>query len=160
MDLGISGKNAIVCASSKGLGKACALALAEEGVNLVINARNESILQNTKLEIEKLYNVKVIAVSADITTEQGQLKVLDVCSEPDILVNNAGGPPPGDFRDWSRQDWISACEANMFTPIELIKSTIDKMIENNFGRIINVTSGAPLDSNNNSVVYALSLIHI
>ncbi len=148
MDLCISGKKAIICASSRGLGKGCAKALAQEGVDVVINGRNKEILEKTAEEIRDLYKANVITVSADITTEEGQKKLLESCPSPDILVNNAGGPPPGDFRDWSRQDWTEACNSNMFTPIELIKLTIDKMIKNKFGRIINITSSsvkAPID---------------
>ncbi len=148
MDLGISGKNAIICASSRGLGKACALALAEEGVNVVINGRNKDILEKTESEIKDICNVEVKSVLADITTPEGQSILLSSCEAPDILINNAGGPPPGDFHDWDRSDWISACEKNMFTPIELIKATIDNMIKKNFGRIVNITSSsvkAPID---------------
>ena len=148
MDMGLAGKTAIICASSRGLGKGCATALASEGVNVLINGRNQEILDKTAEEIIKKSKVDVKVVCADITTSEGQNKLLDKCSDPDILVNNAGGPPPGDFRDWSREDWISACNANMFTPIELIKMYIDGMIRRKFGRIINITSSsvkAPID---------------
>jgi 3-oxoacyl-[acyl-carrier protein] reductase len=142
MDLGIKGKNALVCAASKGLGKGCAMALAGEGVNLVITARGKDALEATAEEIRKKYHVKVAAVAGDITTAEGRAAALAACPSPDILVNNAGGPPPGDFRNWSREDWIKALDANMLAPIELIKATVDGMIGRKFGRIVNITSGA------------------
>jgi 3-oxoacyl-[acyl-carrier protein] reductase len=142
MDLGIKGKSALVCAASKGLGKGCALALAREGVNLVITARGREALEASAEEIRKTTGAKVTAVAGDITTPEGRAQALAACPNPDILVNNAGGPPPGDFRNWSREDWIKAVDANMLTPIELIKATIDAMIAKKFGRIINITSGA------------------
>jgi 3-oxoacyl-[acyl-carrier protein] reductase len=142
MDLGIKGKTALVCAASKGLGKGCAMALAMEGVNLVITARGKEALEATAEEIRKATGVKVIAVAGDITTAEGRAAALAACASPDILVNNAGGPPPGDFRSWSRDDWIKAVDANMLTPIELIKATVDGMIARKFGRIVNITSGA------------------
>ena len=148
MELGIRGRIAIVCASSRGLGKACALALAKEGVDIVINGRNEETLKNTEKEIIDITNVKVTSVVADVTTLQGQKSLLNILPDPDILVNNAGGPPPGDFRDWDRDDWTNACIANMFTPIELIKLTVDGMMQRSFGRIVNITSSsvkAPID---------------
>ena len=117
MDLGIRGKRAIVCAASKGLGKASALSLAREGVDLVINSRGMEALQATADEIAGETGVKVTPVAADITTDAGRQAVLDACPDPDILVNNAGGPPPGDFRDWDRDDWIKAIDANMLTAI-------------------------------------------
>jgi 3-oxoacyl-[acyl-carrier protein] reductase len=142
MDLGIKGKTALVCAASKGLGKGCAQALAREGVSLVITARGKDALEATAEEIRKSSGVKVIAVAGDITTAEGRAAALAACPSPDILVNNAGGPPPGDFRSWSREDWIQALDANMLTPIELIKATVDGMIARKFGRIVNITSGA------------------
>lgn len=142
MDLGIAGRRAIVCAGSKGLGKGCAMALAREGVELVLNARNAAQLEETAREIAAQSGVKVFPVAADITTAAGRDAVLSACPDPDILVNNAGGPPPGDFRDWERDDWIGALDANMLTPIELIKAVVDGMIERGFGRIVNVTSSA------------------
>jgi 3-oxoacyl-[acyl-carrier protein] reductase len=142
MDMGIKGRNALVCAASKGLGKGCALSLAGEGVNLVITARGKDALEATAEEIRKKYNVKVTAVAGDITTAEGRAAALAACPSPDILVNNAGGPPPGDFRSWSREDWIKALDANMLAPIELIKATVDGMIARKFGRIVNITSGA------------------
>src|SRR5260221_4346235 len=148
MDLGIKGRKAIGWAASKGLGKACATALAGEGVDLVINARTKSELEATAEEIRKKYGVKVTAVAVDVTTEDGRKQVLAACPEPDIIVNNAGGPPPGDFRDWQRDDWIKAIDANMLTPIEFIKATVDGMMKRGFGRIVNITSSsvkAPID---------------
>ena len=142
MDLGIRGKNALVCAASKGLGKGCALALAREGVNLVITARGKEVLEATAEEIRKSTGAKVVAVAGDITTAEGRAAALVACPNPDILVNNAGGPPPGDFRNWSREDWLKALDANMLAPIELIKATLDSMIARKFGRIVNITSGA------------------
>jgi 3-oxoacyl-[acyl-carrier protein] reductase len=142
MDLGIKGKNALVCAASKGLGKGCAMALAREGVNLVITARGKEALEATAEEIRKATGAKVVAVVGDITTSEGRAQALAACPSPDILVNNAGGPPPGDFRSWTRDDWVKAVDANMLTPIELMKATIDGMIARKFGRIINITSGA------------------
>ena len=142
MDLGLKGKTALVCAASKGLGKGCAEALAAEGVNLVITARGAEALEATAAEIRKAHGVKVIAVAGDITTPEGRAAALAAFAKPDILVNNAGGPPPGDFRDWNRDTWIKALDANMLTPIELIKATVDGMIANKFGRIVNITSGA------------------
>jgi 3-oxoacyl-[acyl-carrier protein] reductase len=142
MDLVIKGKTALVCAASKGLGKGCAMSLAREGVNVVITARGKDALEATAEEIRKATGAKVIAVAGDITTPEGRAQALEACPQPDILVNNAGGPPPGDFRNWSRDDWIKALDGNMLTPIELIKSVIDGMIERRFGRIVNITSGA------------------
>jgi 3-oxoacyl-[acyl-carrier protein] reductase len=142
MDLGIRGKTALVCAASKGLGKGCATALASDGVNLVITARGKEALEATAEEIGKATGVKVAAVAGDITTPEGRASALKAAGAVDILVNNAGGPPPGDFRNWSREDWVKALEANMLTPIELIKAVIDGMIERKFGRIVNITSGA------------------
>jgi 3-oxoacyl-[acyl-carrier protein] reductase len=148
MDLGISGKRAIVCAASKGLGKACALSLAREGVDVVIVARTPGPLEEAAEEIRGVSGVTVTPIAADITTEAGRSAALEACPDPDILVNNAGGPPPGDFRDWTRDDWIKAIDTNMLTPIELIKATVDGMIERRFGRIVNITSSAvkaPID---------------
>ncbi len=116
MDMGIKGRKAIVCAASKGLGKGCAMALAEEGVDLVINARTKAELEATAKEIRKKPGVKVTAVAVDVTTDAGRNQVLAACPEPDIIVNNAGGPPPGNFRDWNRDDWIKALDANMRRP--------------------------------------------
>ncbi|MCW5750941.1 MAG: SDR family oxidoreductase [Alphaproteobacteria bacterium] len=143
MDLGIRGRNAIVCAASKGLGRACAMALAREGVNVVITARTKSELEATAADIARAApDVKVTAVAGDITTEEGRAAALKAMPDPDILVNNAGGPPPGDFRDFTREQWIKAVEANMLTPIEMIRATIDGMIARKFGRVVNITSSA------------------
>ena len=142
MDLGIKGKSALVCAASKGLGKGCAMSLAKEGVSLVITARGKEALEATAEEIRKATGAKVTAVAGDITTPEGRAAALAACPQPDILVNNAGGPPPGDFRNWSRDDWVKALDGNMLTPIELIKAVIDGMIARKFGRIVNITSGA------------------
>ena len=142
MDLGIAGRRALVCAASKGLGRACALALAENGVELVINARGRDALEATAEEIRRLHSVPVTAVAADVTTPDGRAAVLAAGPEPDILVNNAGGPPPGDFRDWGEEAWIAALRANMLTPIELIRAVVDGMAGRGFGRIVNITSAA------------------
>ncbi|WP_027014663.1 SDR family oxidoreductase [Comamonas composti] len=153
MDLGIAGKWALVCGASKGLGFGCAKALAQEGVNLIINARNPEALEAARAELQVLApTAQVLAVAADITTEAGRKSVLTVEGGPgldlDILVTNAGGPPPGDFRDWDREAWIKAVDANMLTPIELIRAVVDGMAERGFGRIVNITSSAvkaPID---------------
>jgi 3-oxoacyl-[acyl-carrier protein] reductase len=142
MDMGIKGRNALVCAASKGLGKGCAVSLAREGVNLVITARGKEALEATAEEIRKESGVKVTTVVGDITTPEGRAQALAACPQVDILVNNAGGPPPGDFRQWGRDEWIKALDANMLTPIELIKTTIDGMIARKFGRVVNITSSA------------------
>jgi 3-oxoacyl-[acyl-carrier protein] reductase len=149
MDLGIQGKSALVCAASKGLGRACALALAQEGVNVTIVARGAEALQATAAEIRTATGVTVTAVAADIASEIGRQAALAACPDPDILVNNAGGPPPGDFRNWTREHWIAAIDANMLAPIELIKATLDGMVARRFGRIVNITSSAvrmPIDT--------------
>jgi 3-oxoacyl-[acyl-carrier protein] reductase len=140
MDLGIRGRSALVCAASKGLGRACAFSLAREGVNLVITARGREALEATAAEIRKSCGVKVTAVAGDITTEEGRRAALAACPDPDILVNNAGGPPTGNFREWDRDTWLSALNANMLTPIELIKAIVDGMIARKFGRVVNITS--------------------
>jgi 3-oxoacyl-[acyl-carrier protein] reductase len=142
MDLGIAGRNAIVCASSKGLGKACAQALAREGVNVWISARNRDTLERAADEIAAAGGGAVQALVADITTDEGRSALLEACPAPDILVNNAGGPPPGDFRDWRQQDWFEAVNANMYSAIDMIRRCLDGMIERRFGRIINITSVA------------------
>jgi len=142
MDFGISGKWALVCAASKGLGKGCATALVREGVNVVITARGAAALEATETELRALAGGEVRTVAGDITTAEGRAAALAACPQIDILVNNAGGPPPGDFRDWDRAAWIRALDANMLTPIELIKATVDGMIARKFGRIVNITSGA------------------
>lgn len=142
MDLGIKGRRALVCAASKGLGRACAMSLAREGVDVTILARGRDALEKTADDIRKATGVKVTALVADITTPEGRAAALAACPDPDILVNNAGGPPPGDFRNWNREDWIKAVDANMLTPIELIKATVDGMITRKFGRIVNITSNS------------------
>ncbi|BAN22695.1 putative 3-oxoacyl-acyl carrier protein reductase [Caballeronia insecticola] len=146
--MGIAGRTALVCAASKGLGRGCAEALAAEGVNLVITARTAETLEATAASIRSQYGVNVQAVACDITTPEGHAAALAACPSPDILVNNAGGPPPGDFRTFTHEMWIKALEGNMLTPIELMKATIDGMIERGFGRIVNITSSsvkAPID---------------
>jgi 3-oxoacyl-[acyl-carrier protein] reductase len=148
MDLGIAGKKALVCAASKGLGKGCAMALGEAGTELVILARGKEALEATAEEIRKKTGAKVTTLTCDITTPEGKKAALAACPQPDILVNNAGGPPPGDFREWDREIWIKALDANMLTPIELIRQTVDGMISRRFGRIVNITSSAvkaPID---------------
>jgi 3-oxoacyl-[acyl-carrier protein] reductase len=149
MDLGISGRTAIVCAGSKGLGRGCAMALAENGVDLVLNGRGTEALEATAAAIRRSTGVRVVTVAADITTEAGRAAVLAAAPAPDILVNNAGGPPPGDFRDWDEADWLKALRANMLTPIALIKATVDGMAGRGFGRVVNITSSAvkaPIDT--------------
>ena len=149
MDLGIAGKWALVCAASKGLGKGCAQALVRDGVNVVITARGAEVLEATAAELRALNPaVQVLAVAGDITTAAGRAAALAAAPQVDILINNAGGPPPGDFRDWSRETWLAAIDANMLTPIELIKAVVDGMVERGFGRIVNITSAAvkaPID---------------
>ena len=164
MDLGIAGKWALVCGASKGLGYGCALALVREGVNVVINARNADALNQAATRLiaeseewtsasgQKESKPQVLAVAADITSAQGRAAVFAVAGGPgrnfDIVITNAGGPPTGDFRDWDRDAWIKAVDANMLTPIELIKATVDGMAERGFGRIVNITSSAvkaPID---------------
>jgi 3-oxoacyl-[acyl-carrier protein] reductase len=143
MDLGIAGKWALVCAASKGLGRACAAALVREGVNVVITARGVEALEATAVELRRLNPaVQLRAAPGDITTEAGRAAALAAAPQVDILVNNAGGPPMGDFRSWDRATWIAALDANMLTPIELIKATVDAMAERGFGRVVNITSGA------------------
>lgn len=149
MDLGLTGKWALVCAASKGLGRGCAEALATEGVNLVVTARGAEALAVTAAHLRNLHpGITVHAVAGDITTAEGRAAALAACPQVDILVNNAGGPPPGDFRQWGREAWLAALEANMLTPIELIKATVDAMAERGFGRVVNITSAAvkaPID---------------
>ena len=149
MDLGIEGKWALVCAASKGLGKGCAMALAKEGVNVVITARGADVLEATAARAARARPRRGSRRSpATSRPRPGRAAALAACPQVDILVNNAGGPPPGDFRDWDRDAWIKALDANMLTPIELIKATVDKMAERGFGRVVNITSGAvkaPID---------------
>jgi 3-oxoacyl-[acyl-carrier protein] reductase len=141
MDFGIEGRKALVCAASKGLGKACALALAKEGARVWICARHPGPLETAAEEIRAAGGA-VETVVADVTAAGGRDALLAACPEPDILVNNAGGPPPGDFRDWSQQDWFDALNANMLSAIDLIRRTLDGMVGRRFGRIVNITSVA------------------
>lgn len=140
MDLGIKGKTAIVCGGSAGLGRGTATALAREGVDVVIAARDAARLEAAAREIASETGGKVRPVPADVTSEDGRATLIAACPQPDILINNAGGPAPGDFRNWSREDWIKAIDANMLSAIMLIKATIDGMIERKFGRVVNITS--------------------
>ena len=162
MDLGIAGKWALVCGASKGLGLGCAQALVQDGVNVVINARTDAALQEAAAQLRATAAdvasakgheaAQVLTVACDITTPEGRAAVFAVPGGPgvdfDIVVTNAGGPPPGDFRQWDREAWIKAVDANMLTPIELIKATVDGMAARGFGRIVNITSSAvkaPID---------------
>ncbi len=142
MDLKLTGKSAIVCASSKGLGKACALALAKEGVNVWISARHKDALNAAASEIAAAGGGKARTVIADVTTAEGRDALFAACPKPDIVVNNAGGPPPGDFRDWGQQEWFDAINGNMYSAIDMIRRSLDGMIERRFGRIVNITSVA------------------
>ncbi|MEV8465319.1 SDR family oxidoreductase [Fluviibacterium sp. DFM31] len=142
MDLGIAGKRALVTASSKGLGRGCAEALAAAGVNLVLNARGAEALDATAAAIRAAHGVEVIAVAADITNEAGRAEVLDAAGQIDILVTNAGGPPPGLWSDWSRDDFIAAVDANMLAPIALMQAALPGMIDRGWGRVVNITSGS------------------
>ncbi len=140
MDLGLKGKTAIVCASSRGLGKACAASLADEGANVVINGQTQETLEKAKADIEAVAAGTVTSVLADLNTEDGRAKLLAAAPNADILVNNNGGPPPGAFEQWERDDWQAALEANLLTPIFMIKALIGGMKERRFGRIVNITS--------------------
>jgi 3-oxoacyl-[acyl-carrier protein] reductase len=142
LDLGIAGRKAIVCAASKGLGRGCAMALARAGVEVTITARTAATLEETAADIRRETGAEVTAVAGDITTEAGRAATLAACPQPDILINNAGGPPAGDFREWSLEDWQKAVNANMLTPIMLIKATVDGMAARKFGRIVNITSSS------------------
>src|SRR6516225_3580038 len=142
LDLRIRGRKALVCAASKGLGRACAISLGRAGVELTITARTAETLERTAEEIRKETGVKVTAVPGDISSEAGRAAALAACPNPDILVNNCGGPPHGDFREWSVDDWQKAVNANMLTPIMLVKATVDGMCTRKFGRIVNITSGS------------------
>ena len=141
MDLGITGKKAIVCAASKGLGRGCAKALAREGVQVTICARGAAMLDATARELGAM-GANVTPVVCDVTTEAGRTALLAACPNPDILITNAGGPPPGDFKDFSLADWRKAVEDNMLSPIALIQATLYGMIERGFGRIVNITSAS------------------
>lgn len=140
MDLGIAGRHAIVCASSRGLGFACAASLAREGVHVVINGRNADSLAAAKQRIEDAHGIGVAAVPGDIADEETRAALLEICPAPDMLVNNNGGPPPGRFSDWSRDDWQGALDANMLAPLAMIHGVLDGMVERGFGRIVNITS--------------------
>jgi 3-oxoacyl-[acyl-carrier protein] reductase len=140
MDLGIAGRKAIVCGGSAGLGRGVAEALADDGVEVLLVARDEARLARAAEEIAQGRSGKVAWVAADVTTEDGRAAALEACPAPDILINNAGGPPPGDFRAWSREDWLKAIDANMLSAIFLIKATLDGMIARRFGRVVNITS--------------------
>ena len=140
MDLGIRGRKALLSGASRGLGKACALALAREGVDVTIVARRRDVLEKAGEEIAATAQVRVTTVPGDITTDAGRAAALRACPDPDILLNNADGPLPGDFRDWSRKDWIAALDAMMLSPIEMIRLTVDGMMARGFGRIVNIVS--------------------
>jgi len=140
MDLGIRDRRALLCGASRGLGKACAFAVAREGVHVTIVARTRDVLERTAAEIRDATGVRVTAVAADITTEKGRAAALDACPDPDILLNNADGPMPGDFRKWTREDWIGALDSMMLAPIEMIRATVDGMMARGFGRIVNISS--------------------
>ncbi len=140
MDLGIKGKRAVVCASSKGLGRGCAEALAEAGCDLVLNARGADALEDTAAHIRKVYGVDVATVAADVATEDGRARLLAAAGDADILVNNAGGPPPGMWSDWDRDDFIRALDANMLAPIALMKALMPAMMDRGWGRVVNITS--------------------
>ena len=140
MDLGIGGRTALVCASSQGLGLACAQALAQEGVHVVINGRDAAKLDKTANELRKVARGDVTAVAADVTTADGQARLLAACPSPDILVNNNAGPAPGNFADIERDRWLAVIEANMIAPLMLIRAVLPAMKERRFGRIVNITS--------------------
>jgi 3-oxoacyl-[acyl-carrier protein] reductase len=142
MDLGIAGRKAIVCASSRGLGKACARALAQAGCEVVISGRDAKTLNATAAELSKITGAKVIAVAADVSTPEGQKALLAACPQPDILINNNAGPPLRDFRALTRAQMIEGVTANMIAAVELIQKVIDPMMAHNFGRIVNITSGS------------------
>jgi 3-oxoacyl-[acyl-carrier protein] reductase len=142
MDFGIAGRTALVCAASQGLGKACALALAREGVVVTIVARRADPLAAAAAEIAAASGRTPAVVAADITTDEGRDAALAACPDPDIVITNAGGPPPGDFRDWRRGDWIAALDANMLTAIELMRRTTPAMALRGWGRVVNITSSS------------------
>jgi 3-oxoacyl-[acyl-carrier protein] reductase len=142
VDLGIRGKTALVCGASKGLGRGCATSLAREGCRVTLVARERKALENTADEIRAATGATIATVAADITSDEGRAAALAACPQPDILITTAGGPPPGDFRKFAREDWLRAVNANMLTPIELIRATVDGMLSRRFGRIVNITSSA------------------
>jgi len=160
MDLGISGRTAIVCGASKGLGRACAEALAAEGVHVVITGRNAQALEQAAREIAARHRVNATAAVGDITTEAGQAKALETCPTPDILINNAAGPPLGDWRTFSREQWLAAADSNMVAAILLTRAVIDGMAARGFGRVLNITSAlvkAPIPALSLSVAARLGL---
>ena len=140
MDLGIAGRRAIVCASSRGLGRACAESLAREGVHVTLNGRDAASLEATAEAIRTSHGVTVEIVVGDITREATRAALLAACPEPDILINNNGGPPPGRLQDWDREAWVAALDANMLAPVLMIRAVLDGMVERRFGRIVNITS--------------------
>ena len=142
LDLGIAGRRALVCGSSAGLGKACAMALARAGAEVTINGRDAARLDAAMREIETAADARVRAVVADVTTAEGRATLLAACEEPDILVNNSGGPPPGDFESWGEAEWESATRANMISPIQMIRACVPAMRRRGWGRVVNITSGA------------------
>jgi 3-oxoacyl-[acyl-carrier protein] reductase len=147
-DLGLAGRTALVCAASRGLGRACAKALAMAGAHVVINGRHPETLAATAEALARETGATVRAVAGDVTTPEGRAAILAAFPSPDVLVNNAGGPPPGDFRDWDEAVWTAALRANMLAPIFMIQATVDAMIDRKFGRIVNITSAAvkaPID---------------
>ena len=146
MDLGLAGKKAIVCGSSHGLGRACALALAQEGVAVVVNGRHLEDVEAAAAEISLAAGGPVTRVVADVASSEGRALLLAACPEPDILINNCGGPPAGDFRDFSQEDWLAALNANMLSAIDLIRATLDGMQARGFGRVVNITSTSPATS--------------
>ncbi len=140
MDLGIKGKTALVCGASRGLGKACAFALAREGVDLTIVARTRDVLERTGAEIANATGVNVRIVAGDLTTAADRAAAIDACPQPHILINNSQGPLPGDFHDWTHDDWIAALDDMMLGPIEMMRLTVDGMTARGFGRIVNIVS--------------------
>jgi 3-oxoacyl-[acyl-carrier protein] reductase len=140
VDLGLTGKTALVCGASRGLGKACAFALAREGVNVTIAARTRDVLERTGAEIADATRVEVRTVVADLTTDDGRSAAIAACPQPDILINNSQGPLPGDFHDWSRNDWIAALDDMMLGPIAMMRLTVDGMMARGFGRVVNIVS--------------------
>jgi 3-oxoacyl-[acyl-carrier protein] reductase len=148
MDLGLKGRTAIVCAASKGLGRACAEALAAEGVALVLNARDPARLKQAAAEIAAAHGVEVTAVAGDIASEAGRAALLAACPAPDILVNNAGGPAPGKLTSWTADDWSNALESNILAPVAMLAAVLDGMASRGFGRVVNITSSVarhPID---------------
>lgn len=140
MNLGIAGRSALVCASSRGLGRACAESLAREGVHVTLNGRDVSSLRETAEAITQAHGVQVAMVAGDVAAAETQRALLEACPEPDILVNNNGGPPPGRFADWDHDAWVAALDANMLAPLAMIRAVLDGMCERRFGRIVNITS--------------------